>query len=199
MHDLQYSASQHITKQKARHRTEARDPDMDERYDFYYAKDHQGTWMENLPGDIEAEAAAGRVKICHTVDDMASWIDCEARALNETLSRYNSFCHNGYDGDFLKQPRHLIPLETPPYYVFRGFSGIDTGVGGIHVNNQLHVIDGDQRPIRGLYAAGVCTSGWLNKGYAFYGSELSFTLYSDRSAGANAARSAMCGSEGPPA
>ena len=104
------------------------------------------------------------------------------------MARYNMFCHNGYDADFLKQPCHLIPLETPPYYVFQGPSGIDTCIGGIHINHRLEVIDKKQRPIPGLYAAGVCTSGWLNRGYAFYGSELSFSLYSGRAAGTNAAR-----------
>jgi succinate dehydrogenase/fumarate reductase flavoprotein subunit len=138
--------------------------------------------------DIESEKAAGRVRICQTIEEIADWIGADRQTLKQTMERYNIFCHNGYDADFLKQPCHLISLKTPPYYVFQGPSGIDTCIGGIHINHQLNVINKKQQPIKGLYAAGVCTSGWLSGGYGFYGSELSFTLYSGRQAGANAAR-----------
>lgn len=168
--------------------TSGANAELDSKYDFYFEKDYQGEWLENLMQDIESEKAAGRVKICQTVEEIADWIGAKAATLKDTLDRYNTFCHNGYDADFLKQPCHLIPLETPPYYVFQGPSGIDTCIGGIHVNYRLEVIDKQHLPIPGLYAAGVCTSGWLNGGYGFYGSELSFTLYSGRTAGANAAQ-----------
>jgi len=165
------------------------EPEIDEKYDFFREKEYKGEWLENLMEDIESEKAAGRVKICPTIEEIAAWIGADAETLKGTISRYNMHCHNGYDADFLKQPCHLVPLETPPYYVFQGPSGIDTCIGGIHINHRLEVIDRKHRTIPGLYAAGVCTSGWLNGGYGFYGSELSFSLYSGRAAGANAARS----------
>jgi len=168
--------------------TTSGDTPVDEKYSFYHEKDYKGAWLENLIEDIETEKAAGRVKICDTVEAIAEWIGSDVNTLKDTMARYNMFCHNGYDADFLKQPRHLIPLETPPYYVFQGPSGVDTFIGGIHINHRLEVIDKNQRAIPGLYAAGVCTSGWLNGGYAFYGSELGFTLYSGRTAGTNAAK-----------
>jgi succinate dehydrogenase/fumarate reductase flavoprotein subunit len=162
--------------------------EVDEKFDFFREKEYKGEWLENLMEDIESEAAAGRVKVCQTIEEIAAWIGADAETLKNTLARYNTHCHNGYDADFLKQPCHLVAMETPPYYVFQGPSGIDTCIGGIHINYRLEVIDRGHRTIPGLYAAGVCTSGWLNGGYGFYGSELSFTLYSGRQAGANAAR-----------
>ena len=166
----------------------ASEKDIDEKFLFFHQKEYRGEWLENLPEDVESEMAAGRVSICQTLEDAADWIGCDAGTLKDTMDRYNMHCHNGYDADFLKQPCHLIPLETPPYYVFQGPSGIDTCIGGIHINHRLEVIDKGQRPIPGLYAAGVCTSGWLAGGYGFYGSELSFTMYSGRTAGTNAAK-----------
>lgn len=186
----QYSATQHIIKKEAYKPEDTNDFQVNNKFDFYHAKDYEGTWMENLMNDFEMEKTVGRAQLCQTVDDIASWIGCDATVLGETISRYNMSCCNGYDADFLKNPRHLVPIETPPYYVFRGPSGIDTCIGGIHVNNRLQVIDGNRRPIGGLYAAGVCTSGWLNRAYAYYGSCLSFTLFSGRTAGARAAQDA---------
>jgi fumarate reductase flavoprotein subunit len=159
----------------------------DEKYAFYGQKKYRGVWLENLMDEIESEKAAGRVKICQTVEEIAAWTGADLPNLKKTLARYNMFCHNGYDADFLKKSCHLIPLETPPYYVFQGPSGIDTCIGGIHVNYRLEVINKESRTIPGLYGAGVCTSGWLNGGYGFYGSELGFSVYSGRTAGSNAA------------
>jgi fumarate reductase flavoprotein subunit len=160
----------------------------DEKFAFYHQKKHRGVWLENLLDEIESEKSAGRVKICQTVEEIAAWTGADVLTLKDTFTRYNTYCHNGYDADFLKRPCHLIPLETPPYYVFQGPSGIDTCIGGINVNHGLEVVDRNQKAIPGLYAAGVCTSGWLSGGYGFYGSELSFAVFSGRTAGANAAK-----------
>lgn len=174
-----------------REKAEAKDKQLiDSKFDFYKEGNYSGFWLENLMADIDKEAAAGRVKRCMTCGEIAEFIggDSEtAETIENTLQRYNMHCKNKYDADFLKEPRHLIELDTPPYYVFKAPSGVDTCIGGININYNLQVIDPDHRPIKGLYAAGVCTSGWLNVGYAYYGSELSFTLYSGRTAGQKAA------------
>lgn len=182
-------ASKDISHKKGpSNKADQKEAEIDEKFEFFRQKEYKGEWLENLMEDIESEKAAGRVRICQTIEEIADWIGADSHTLKQTMDRYNMFCHNGYDADFLKQSCHLIPLETPPYYVFQGPSGIDTCIGGIHINHQLNVIDKKHQPIKGLYAAGVCTSGWLSGGYGFYGSELSFTLYSGRQAGANAAR-----------
>ena len=123
--------------------------------------------------------------------EIAGFMGCKRpEAVQASLDRYNKFCRNGYDADFLKAPEHLIELN-PPYYVFKGFSGVDTFIGGVHINYELKVVDPEGNPIPGLYGAGVCTSGWLNGGYAFYGTELSFCFFSGRNSGRNAAEYAL--------
>ncbi|MDR1572205.1 MAG: FAD-dependent oxidoreductase [Clostridiales Family XIII bacterium] len=159
----------------------------DDKFDFYKANVYDGFWLANLMGDIDKEEQAGRVKRCADLAEIAEYTGCDFETLENTFERYNKHCKHKYDADFLKDPRHLFPLESPPYYVFQAPSGIDTCIGGIRVNYRLNVVDPGLRPIKGLYAAGVCTSGWLNVGYAYFGSELSFTLYSGRMAGKNAA------------
>ena len=76
----------------------------------------------------------------------------------------------------------MLPLTTPPYYVLNGPSGIDSVVGGVQVDNHNRVVNGKGKAIPGLYAGGVLTSGWLNGLYAFFGSEMSYSVFSGRNA-----------------
>jgi len=165
-----------------------------ERYAGGYVKTdpQQGKkWLQQIPDEIGTEVEAGRMAVCGTLEEAAEWIGCNADTLTQTFDEYNSYCDNAYDAEFLKPARHLVPLRTPPYYVIKGPSGIDTCIGGILINHNLAVVDKNGDQISGLYAAGVCTSGWLNKGYAYQGGEMSFTLFSGRFAGKHAAEHAM--------
>jgi fumarate reductase flavoprotein subunit len=147
-----------------------------------------GVWLENMYNGVQREVNGERARICQTVGELAERIGCSERTLQETIDRYNFHCERNYDNDFLKKPDYLMPVSTPPYYIFNGPGGIDTCVGGINVNYDLKVINPADKAIPGLYAAGVCCSNWLNGGYAYYGSCLGFSLFSGQSAGTNAAK-----------
>lgn len=164
---------------------------IDHKFDFYDSAEFSGYWLEGLWEEIEKEIENGRCRVCDTPEEIAEFMECRRpEAVKASLERYNYFCRKGYDADFLKAPEHLIELN-PPYYVFKGYSGVDTFIGGVNINYNLNVVDQEMNPIPGLYGAGVCTSGWLNGGYAFYGSELSFCFFSGRNAGKNAAKFAL--------
>jgi succinate dehydrogenase/fumarate reductase flavoprotein subunit len=51
----------------------------------------------------------------------------------------------------------------------------------------MQVLNKSLKPIKGLYAAGVVTGGWLAHNYGFFGSEMSFTTFSGYTAGKIAA------------
>lgn len=164
---------------------------VDDKFAFYDDASFEGYWMQGLWQEIEKEIAGGRCKKCMNAQEIAEFIGCKhPETVQATLDRYNMFCRQGYDADFLKAPEHLVELNAP-YYVFKGFSGVDTFIGGVYINYDLKVVDPNLDPIPGLYGAGVCTSGWLNGGYAFYGTELSFCFFSGRNAGKNAADYAL--------
>lgn len=166
---------------------------VDEKFAFWdCGGDYDGFWLENLMKDIEKEEAAGRVKRCMTIEEIADYIGCKSpETIKQTIERYNMHCRNQYDADFLKDVEYLEPLEVPPYYVFQAPSGIDTIIGGVQVNYDLKVLDNDSYPIPGLYCAGVCSSGWLSGAYAYLGSGLSFSIYSGMEAGKRAAEYAV--------
>jgi fumarate reductase flavoprotein subunit len=144
-------------------------------------------WLDTIDKDIREEEKLGRIKVADNWDDIARYIGCAAETLKTTISDYNRYCEKKYDGEFLKESRFLIPLNTPPYYALKSYSGIDTCIGGLRTNHRLEVMDKNIRPIKGLYAAGVVVGNWLGLGYGWFGSEMSFTAFSGYNAGKNAA------------
>lgn len=143
-------------------------------------------WRERIIDHIEYEEKKGRAKICRTIEEIAGYIGCEAEALKASIEKYNLSCIRKYDVDFLKNSKYLTPFQRPPYYVLLGRSGIDTCLGGLKVDHYQRVLKYDGGIIPGLYAAGVMCSGWFNNAYSFFGSEMSYTVYSGRAAGSEA-------------
>jgi fumarate reductase flavoprotein subunit len=145
-----------------------------------------GAWLDKIEEDAAKETELGLSCIADNWDDIADFIGCDHDTLKETIENYNRYCKEGYDDDFLKDPRFLFPLVEPPFYAVKGPSGIDTCIGGLPIDNKQRVLDKESYPIPGLYAAGVMCSGFCAHNYAFFGSEMSFTTYSGRTAGENA-------------
>jgi succinate dehydrogenase/fumarate reductase flavoprotein subunit len=151
-------------------------------------------WLDMLEDDFKDEVDRGddpRLAICDTLEEVADFIGAEPEVLKKSVEDYNRFCEIQYDCDFLKPAEYLWPLTTPPYYIFKGFQGIDTCIGGILIDHNMRVLNEQHRPIKYLYAAAVCTSGWANNGYAFMGTCLGSSLFGGYSAGKLAAEEAM--------
>jgi fumarate reductase flavoprotein subunit len=148
--------------------------------------------LEKLPGldkALPAEAVKDRVKIADTWDEIAGWIGADPKALKATVDEYNACCEHGHDGTFAKERRYLLPLRRVPYYAIRCQSHILDTIGGIRINERMEVLNSEDKPIRGLYAAGVATSGWEAETYCsdLSGSAFGYAINSGRIAGENAA------------
>jgi fumarate reductase flavoprotein subunit len=151
------------------------------------------TFQEKMPGlekALQVEADKGRVKIAGSWDEMARWIGAEPEVLKETISRYNAFSRQGNDKDFAKERKYLRPLDTAPYYAIKGLAVMLDTIGGIRINERMEVMDKENNPIPGLYAAGVATSGWESEIYcsALSASAFGFAINSGRIAGENVVR-----------
>jgi tricarballylate dehydrogenase len=59
-----------------------------------------------------------------------------------------------------------LALDTPPYVAYAVTCGITFTFGGLRVNADAEVIDGDGRVIPGLYAAGELVGGLFYFNYA---------------------------------
>jgi fumarate reductase flavoprotein subunit len=147
------------------------------------------TKMTKLEKRLQAEADNGTVKISDSWGDIARWIGAAPRVLKETIKEYNASCDRGYDMLLLKDRRYLFPLRTPPYYALKCYQGFLGTIGGIKINHHMEVLDQQDDPIQGLYAAGSITGGWESDTYCLRlsGSAFGFALNSGRIAGENAA------------
>lgn len=149
-----------------------------------------GTWFDELEDAFRQESVTGTAKVADTLDGIAGYIGAKPEVLKATVERYNSFCRQGYDEDFLKDKEFLLPLRTPPYYAILGRQGFDSTLGGIKINHRMEVIGKRDTPIGGLYAAGDNAGGWVTRDYTpkYPGFALAFAIYSGYTAGVNAAK-----------
>ncbi|MBN1177291.1 MAG: FAD-dependent oxidoreductase [Dehalococcoidales bacterium] len=150
-----------------------------------------GFLRNSAPGleqELQAETEKGGVRIAGTWGAIADWIGIDPLTLEKTINEYNACCKKGHDGIFAKSAQYLLPLENPPYYAIRGMVVLLDTIGGVRINERMEVLNKDNEPVPGLFAAGVVTSGWESEVYC---SELSasafgFAVNSGRIAAENA-------------
>jgi fumarate reductase flavoprotein subunit len=129
-------------------------------------------------------------KMSNSWADIADWIGADPGQLQTSVDVYNSFADRGYDGEFCKDRRYLLPLRNPPYYAIKGELIFLHTLGGLKINERMQVLNQNDNPIPGLYAAGVDTGGWVPETYSdkFSGTAFGYSVNSGRIAGENAAQ-----------
>ena len=133
-----------------------------------------GVTMENVP-----HAA--------TIAELAEQIGMDASALEATVTRYNELCEKGEDEDFGKPAEYMIPVEGETYYAFYMTPGSSVTFGGLQIDTDAHVLDANDQPISGLYAAGeVAFTGLFDAEYPCCGMAIGSAVYYGRVAAANA-------------
>ena len=118
----------------------------------------------DLKTEIEAALADEKLSkvvfSADTVEELAEKIGVDPAALAATVANYNSYAESGVDEEWGKAAENLWACDTAPFYAFRLSSGMLNTNGGIRINRNAQVVDARFKPVTGLYAAGVCTSGW---------------------------------------
>ena len=114
---------------------------------------------KEVPGLDEMSLGTAELHItvtADTIEGLAEQMGVEVEALTATVERYNELVEKGADEDFGKDARFLAPIATPPFYaVQRDFNwGLSATLGGLVVDTNNQVLNADDEPIPGLYAAG---------------------------------------------
>lgn len=132
----------------------------------------------------------GRLKIVDTLDEVAEFIGCDADTLKNTVSEYNGYCENKHDDDYCKAEQYLIPLDTPPYYVFYAKLGAVVSHGPIRVNKNMELLSKDGGIIDGCYYCGVNIGGTCSDTYTacIPSQSICWSFASGRIAGEQAAK-----------
>lgn len=148
------------------------------------------SWPAGLDKDIQSQVEKGTISVEHSLGKIARWMGVSAKVLQHTIDEYNSFCDRGHDDVFAKDGDYLVPLRTPPYYAIRCDMELVVTHGGIKINQHMEVLNQEETPIPGLYAAGVDTGGTDSDTYNFSltGHSFGFAVNSGRIAGENAGR-----------
>ena len=115
------------------------------------------------------------------------------REFNAAVQAQIPFDPNARDGRCTKglafnKSNWATTIDTPPFEAFTITAGITFTFGGIKVNTDAQVMDIDNVPIPGLYAAGEMVGGLFYTNYPG-GSGLMSGAVFGRTAGASAARS----------
>lgn len=92
----------------------------------------------------------------------------DATGLQKTVETWNAAVEDG-GGDPLGVAQPGPAVATPPFYAFLVNSLVVTTFGGVAVDAELRVVDGDGRPLADLYAAGEILGMSAMNGDAFVG------------------------------
>lgn len=152
-------------------------------------KELQRMGMSGLADALKSVEGKEKIVVSDSWDKVAQWIGAEPDLLKKTIEDYNTCCDRGFDPIFTKERRFLIPIRKPPFYVMKGVLSFLGTIGGVKINHHMQVLNKQDRPIPGLFAAGVDTGGWTADNYCgkLPGTTFGFALNSGRIAGENAA------------
>src|SRR3546814_415738 len=104
--------------------------------------------------DNLAEIEKGIVGRAETLADLAAGVGVDAAVLGATLDRWNRFCAEERDGDFLRPGSSMMPIATPPFYYATVWPLVSNTQGGPVHDERQRVLDPFGDPIPRLYSAG---------------------------------------------
>lgn len=121
-----------------------------------------------------------------TLRDLAAEIDVDPDGLEATVEEFNRHAREGSDPEFGRGETaydnfvgdpdadhpNLGPVDEPPFYAVEIHSGIIGTKGGLVTRSDGAVLDVDEEPIPGLYAASNSTAHVMGMGYAGAGATL---------------------------
>ncbi len=154
---------------------------------LYRGMVHPGTPLTGIGKELPAKEKLGLMKISDSLDGIADYIGVDRAVLKATMDEYNAACDQGYDPIFAKDRRYLIALRTPPYYAIKANAQIGDTLGGVKINERMEVLDTQDDPIPGLYAAGVVAGCYESENYCYplSGHNVGFALNLGRIAAEN--------------
>lgn len=159
-----------------------------------------GTWVsQSLPDvmwaimDETARTGAGiisnvedaEIVSAASIEELANAISLDPETLAATLDEYNAVAEAGND-PFGRPSVALAPLTGDAFYAVRLWPCFVNSQGGPRRNTQCEVLDVHGNPIPHLYSAGELGSFWA--GVYSGGGNIAETMYTGRTAGANAAQ-----------
>ena len=159
---------------------------FDDRYRKRYAH------LRSSPGRFPRKLLeSGMLKQAWTLADLARMCGIDEAGLATTVERFNEHASKGLDPDYgrgesaynraLGDPNRRVhpclgPIDEPPFYAVEVVPGDIGTCGGMVTNEYAQVLNGDDRPIEGLYATGNCTATVMDRWYLGPGASIANTM-----------------------
>ena len=112
---------------------------------------------DDLNDNLKQLQARGFIQSGDTVEELAAALGLEPAALRATVDQWNADCDAGQDSQF---DRHNLKPLAGKLYGYRFGVGAHYFMGGLLINERTQVLDENEQPIAGLYAAGETTGGF---------------------------------------
>ncbi len=139
-------------------------------------------------GPLDAWVAAGDLVRAPSLAEVARGLAIDPAHLEASVARYNEACAAGHDDRFEKPSSSLLPISSPPFYGVRVRPTVLIATFcGLRIDSHAQVLDADEQPIAGLYAAGEAAGGVVGDVYAGHGNSITSGLVFGRIAGSGAA------------
>lgn len=110
------------------------------------------------PGIVEDLQKRGLLFVADTLEEAAVIAGLDADVLAETAEKHNSYVDAGYDPEF-GRTEFNGKLEEAPYLIMQMQAAYHLTFGGLVTDLEARVLDTENEPIPGLYAAGDVTTG----------------------------------------
>ena len=147
----------------------------DQQYYVISSESNNGIDSEgkNMMGiELERLLEAGKVIKADTLEELAEKINIESSVLIETVEKFNEACRTGNDPEFGRvtfQPDVInagasLEVTEGPFYACLRAPAVHITKGGILIDADSRVLNENEEPIKGLYAAGEVTGGINVKG-----------------------------------
>lgn len=114
----------------------------------------------NKGATLPVKLMSGTVASAESLEALAKALQVPFTTLRASIDRWNQSVKSGWDQDFNRpMPAQAQTIDTPPFYYGEERFSIHYTSGGIAISPKAQVLDRDDHPIPGLYAAGETTGG----------------------------------------
>lgn len=124
---------------------------------FAYVVFDEQVRMKNKAAD--EYIARGFVISAPSPRELAAKLDMDHHALLATLESFNVAVEKQNDEEFGRKTALRQPIHEGPFYAIRIAPGVHHTMGGVTINTETSVLDGQQQVIKGAYAAGEVVGG----------------------------------------
>ncbi|MDR2196543.1 MAG: FAD-binding protein [Coriobacteriales bacterium] len=126
------------------------------------------------PGDeaaLEGAVAAGSILKADSLDELAQLAGLNAETLKKTVERYNSLVDKGFDEDFGMDSEFFVfnGIKDAPFYAIERMPAKLALCNGLVCNEYCQVLNKDDQPIPGLFAAGNVQGSFFGYDYPVVG------------------------------